>query len=46
MTAFDIADTDREIALALRWTGMPSYDRLAAFAEGIKRGLAERIAKK
>jgi ethanolamine utilization protein EutA len=46
ITAFDIVDTDREIALALRWTGMPAYDRLAAFAEGIKRGLAERIAKK
>ena len=46
MTAFDVADTDREIALALRWTGMPSYQRLAAFAEGIKRGLADRIAKK
>jgi ethanolamine utilization protein EutA len=46
ITAFDIADTDREIALALRWTGMPAYERLAAFAEGIKRGLAERIAKK
>jgi ethanolamine utilization protein EutA len=46
ITAFDVADTDREIALALRWTGMPSYERLAAFAEGIKRGLAERIAAK
>jgi ethanolamine utilization protein EutA len=46
MTAFDIADTDSDIALALRWTGMPAYDRLAAFAEGIKRGLSERIAKK
>src|SRR3984957_10025574 len=46
ITAFDIADTDREIALALRWTGMPAYERLAAFAEGIKRGLAERVAKK
>jgi ethanolamine utilization protein EutA len=46
MTAFDVVDNDREIALALRWTGMPSYERLAAFAEGIKRGLAERIAKK
>ena len=46
MTAFDIADSDQEIALALRWTGMPSYQRLAAFAEGIKRGLADRIAKK
>jgi ethanolamine utilization protein EutA len=46
ITAFDIVDTDREIALALRWTGMPSYERLAAFAEGIRRGLADRIAKK
>jgi ethanolamine utilization protein EutA len=46
MTAFDVADTERDIALALRWSGLPSYPRLAAFAEGIKRGLAERIAKK
>src|SRR5271168_4994296 len=46
MTAFDVADTEREIALALRWTGLPSYQRLAAFAEGIQRGLAGRIAKK
>jgi ethanolamine utilization protein EutA len=46
MTAFDVVDTEREIALALRWSGMPSYERLAAFAEGIKKGLAERIAKK
>src|SRR6202046_1890977 len=46
MAAFDVVETDREIALALRWSGLPSYERLAAFAEGIKRGLAERIAKK
>jgi len=46
MVAFDVVDTDREIALALRWTGMPSYERLAVFAEGIRRGLAERIARK
>jgi ethanolamine utilization protein EutA len=46
LTAFDVASTDRDIALALRWTGMPSYERLAAFAAGIKRGLAERIARK
>src|SRR5580692_5575944 len=45
MTAFDV-DAEREVALALRWTGMPSYERLAAFAEGIKRGLADRIARK
>ena len=30
----------------MRWSGPPSYPRLAAFAEGIKRGLAERIAKR
>jgi ethanolamine utilization protein EutA len=46
ITAFDLEDADREIALALRWTGLPSYQRLAAFAEGIRRGLADRIAKK
>src|SRR5579863_4835872 len=46
VTAFDLGDTDRDIALALRWTGLPSYQRLAAFAQGIKNGLAERIAKK
>jgi ethanolamine utilization protein EutA len=46
MTAFDIGDAEHEIALALRWTGLPSYQRLAAFAEGIKRGLTDRIAKR
>jgi ethanolamine utilization protein EutA len=46
IAAFDLAGSDRELALALRWSGMPSYQRLAAFAEGIKRGLADRIAKK
>jgi ethanolamine utilization protein EutA len=45
ITAFDVAD-DRDIALALRWSGLPSYPRLAAFAAGIKRGLGDRIAKK
>jgi len=46
ITAFDLDDTDRDIALALRWTGLPTYPRLAAFADGIKRGLADRIARK
>jgi ethanolamine utilization protein EutA len=46
ITAFDLGDTERDIALALRWSGPPSHPRLAAFAEGIKRGLAERIAKR
>jgi ethanolamine utilization protein EutA len=46
LIAFDITDAEHEIALALRWSGLPSYQRLAAFAEGIKRGLADRIDKK
>jgi ethanolamine utilization protein EutA len=45
LTAFDVAD-DREVALALRWQGVPAYERLAAFAEGIRRGLAHRIASR
>jgi ethanolamine utilization protein EutA len=44
LVAFDV-DADREIALALRWHGAPSYERLAGFAEGIRRGLADRIAR-
>src|SRR5215470_9011333 len=46
MLAFDLDGVDRDIALALRWSGLPTYQRLAAFAEGIKRGLIERIGKK
>ncbi len=44
LVAFDVED-DREIALALRWQGVPAYERLAGFAEGIRRGLAPRIAR-
>jgi ethanolamine utilization protein EutA len=43
IVSFDVED-DREIALAFRWQGVPAYERLAAFAEGIRRGLASRIA--
>jgi ethanolamine utilization protein EutA len=46
IVAFDLENSDREIALALRWTGMPAHERLLAFAEGIKSGLADRLAKK
>ena len=44
IAAFDV-DDDREVALALRWLGPPAYERLAGFAEGIRRGLADRIAR-
>jgi ethanolamine utilization protein EutA len=45
LVTFDV-DVDREVALALRWQGAPSYERLASFADGIRRGLADRIAKR
>jgi ethanolamine utilization protein EutA len=43
--AFDLVEGESEVALALRWEGAPSYERLAAFALGIRRGLASTIAK-
>jgi ethanolamine utilization protein EutA len=46
ITAFDLQGSEREIALALRWTGMPAHERLFAFAKGIKGGIADRIARK
>ena len=45
LVTFDV-EADREVALALRWQGAPSYERLASFADGIRRGLADRIAKR
>jgi ethanolamine utilization protein EutA len=45
LVAFDVED-EREIALAFRWQGAPAYERLAGFAEGIRRGLGERIARR
>jgi ethanolamine utilization protein EutA len=44
LTAFDIAADAGEVALALRWRGPPSYERIAAFARGITGGLADSIA--
>jgi len=46
IVAFDVADSEHEIALALRWSGLPMHQRLLAFAEGIKKGLADRLARK
>jgi len=44
-TAFDLVEGEREAALALRWEGAPAYERIAAFAEGIRLGLAGTLAK-
>jgi len=43
--AFDVVEGEAEVALAFKWRGEPAFDRLAAFAEGLKRGLANTIRK-
>ena len=45
-TAFDLTDGEAEVALALRWRGAPSHERIFAFAQGIVRGMAQTIARK
>jgi ethanolamine utilization protein EutA len=45
-TAFDLIEGEGEVALALRWAGAPSYDRVAAFAEGIRHGLATTVERR
>ncbi len=42
--AFELEGVDTDIALALRWTGAPAYERIHAFAKGIAEGLADKIA--
>jgi ethanolamine utilization protein EutA (predicted chaperonin) len=44
--AFDLVEGENEAALALRWEGTPSHERLAAFALGIRRGLAGTVEKR
>ena len=44
-TAFDLTDGEGEVALALRWQGPPSHERIFAFAQGIVRGLAKTVAQ-
>ncbi|HZF18272.1 MAG TPA: ethanolamine ammonia-lyase reactivating factor EutA [Burkholderiales bacterium] len=45
-TAFDLVEGETEAALALRWQGTPSYERIAALAAGIARGLQHTLAKR
>jgi ethanolamine utilization protein EutA (predicted chaperonin) len=42
--SFDLIEGEAETALALRWEGIPSYERIAAFALGIRNGLANTIS--
>jgi ethanolamine utilization protein EutA len=43
--AFDVAEGESEVALAFKWRGAPSFERLSAFAEGVRRGLARTLEK-
>ena len=44
--AFEVEGADVDIALALRWTGPPAYERIANLAQGIIAGLADHVAVK
>jgi ethanolamine utilization protein EutA (predicted chaperonin) len=44
LVAFGLNEGLSDIAVALNWSGPPSYRRLRAFAEGIAGGLRQRVA--
>ena len=44
-TSFDVKDGEAEIALALRWRGPPSHERIFAFARGIVQGMPNTVAQ-
>lgn len=45
ITRFEIADSDPNLVLSFHWEGAPRFERLARFAEGIRRGLSGRSAR-
>jgi ethanolamine utilization protein EutA (predicted chaperonin) len=45
-TSFDLVEGEAEVALAFRWSGPPTYERLAAFAAGLSAGLAKTISRR
>jgi ethanolamine utilization protein EutA len=42
---FDLEEGEAEVALALRWRGEPSFERISGFAKGIVQGLQRTIEK-
>lgn len=44
MKAFEAESPDAPIALAFRWSGVPSYERIHAFARGIAAAMDAKIA--
>jgi ethanolamine utilization protein EutA len=43
--AFDLVEGETEVALALRWSGAPSYARLSAFAAGIVKAMPATLGQ-
>ena len=44
LTGFDVIEGESELALAFRWSGAPSYERLSAFARAVTVALERTIA--
>jgi len=44
--AFDLVEGEGEVALAFRWRGEPSFERLSAFARAITLSLASTLRQK
>jgi ethanolamine utilization protein EutA len=44
LSAFGLHDTEADIAVALDFSGAPSYRRLRPYAEAIRKGLARRLS--
>jgi ethanolamine utilization protein EutA len=44
LSMFGLHEATTDVALALRWSGAPTYQRLRAFAEGVIAGLGRRVA--
>lgn len=46
LALFDLAEQEREFALAFKWGGEPSHERVAALARGIAQALVPAIARR
>ncbi len=44
LVQFDLHGAEDDFVLALGWDGAPAYQRILGLAEGVRRGLAERVA--
>jgi len=45
LQSFDLVGTESDLVLALHWRGSPDFLRVKGLAEGIIKGLSERIAR-